>query len=476
MKTHRNSAYRLQFLGAAGTVTGSRFLLETPRARVLVDCGQFQGLKSLRLRNREDFPVKPATIDAVLLTHGHLDHCGWLPLLMRQGFRGPIYCSEPSADVAALILRDAGKLQEEEAERANAGGWSRHKPARPLFTLSEAERCIKRLKPVAIDQWLDLVPGLKLRWQPVSHILGACFIEAESDGHRLVFSGDVGRANDPLLPPPQKPERADVLLLESTYGDRCHADSDPLAQLHEVVSKTLLRGGSVLIPGFAVERMQTLLWLLHQLEAQRVIPRVPIVFDSPMGEHMLELFRRYPDWHRLAPESLEALTEQVHVVSHYLDSQAWAAYREPRIVLAGSGMLTGGRILNYLGQELGNPDSTLLLTGYQAAGTRGRRLLEGERQLKLNGRFHEVRCQVEMLEGLSAHADREGLLDWLSELSAPPEHLFIVHGEAEACRGLRAAIRERYGWEARIAQDRESVKLWNGRDQKAATGADTDTN
>lgn len=454
--------FSLQFLGGAGSVTGSRFLLETPQARILVDCGQFQGLKDLRLRNRQPLSVEPAGIDAVLLTHGHLDHCGWLPVLMRQGFRGPIYCSAPTLAVSELILRDSGKLQEEEAEHANRGGWSRHHPAEPLFTLAEAEKCLKRFKAIETGTWLDLLPGMLLRWRPVSHILGACFIEIDCQGRRLVFSGDVGRDDDLLLYPPEKPERADVLLLESTYGDRLHSQADPLTQLEAIVSKTLRRGGSLLIPGFAIERMQTLLWLLQQLAAQRALPRVPVVFDSPMGKHMLELFRRYPDWHRLDSASLDDLESQVHVVENALDSMAWAAYREPRIVLAGSGMLTGGRILNYLPFELGNPDSTILLTGYQAAGTRGRTLQEGHPSLRLRGRELPVKAEIATLEGMSAHADQEGLLGWLDGLPEPPEQLFLVHGEPQAAETLREKIVDRYGWNARIARYQEKVKLDEG--------------
>lgn len=453
--------FKLHFLGGAGCVTGSRFMLETPQARVLIDCGQFQGLKPLRLRNREALGIKPASLDAVLLTHGHLDHSGWLPLLVRQGFRGPIYCSEPTRAVAELILRDSGKVQEEEAEHANTGGWSRHHPAEPLFTLAEADKCLRRFKPVETDVWLDLLPGLRLRWRPVAHILGACFIEVDCQGRRFVFSGDVGRGDDLLLYPPEQPEQADVVLLESTYGDRLHPSADPLEQLHEIAAKTLLQGGSLLIPGFAIERMQTLLWLLHQLEAQRLLPRVPVIFDSPMGQHMLALFRRFPDWHRLDGATLDALERQVHVVEHALDSQAWAASREPRIVLAGSGMLTGGRIMNYLPYELGNPDSTILLTGYQAEGTRGRTLQQGHRRLRLHGRDFQVKARVATLEGMSAHADQAGLLDWLAGLKQAPRHLFLVHGEPRAAESLQAKIAERYGWQAQIAAYQQSVTLFD---------------
>lgn len=449
---------RLQFLGASGTVTGSRYLLETSRYKLLVDCGQFQGLKALRERNREHFPVKPSSIQAVLLTHGHLDHCGWLPVLVKQGFKGPIYCSEPTRAVASLILRDSGKIQEEEAERANHNGWTRHKPAEPLFTLEDAERCLKHFETIETHDWHGLLPGMKARWRPNAHILGSCSIEIlnENPHKTLVFSGDVGRADDQLLFPPEKPAHADVLLLESTYGDRLHPQSDPLAQLHQSISQTLLRGGTLLIPGFAVERLQLLLWLLNQLKDQGVLPKVPMLFDSPMGTAMLELFHRFRAWHRLDEDALDVLTSRIQVIEDSQDSQTWAANKAPKIVLAGSGMLTGGRIMNYLWHELGNPDSTILLSGYQAEGTRGRSLLTGASEVKMQGQWLPVRARIQNLEGLSAHADQAGLLDWLSELDTPPQDLFLVHGEPDSAKTLRSELQSRYGWEAHIAQDREA--------------------
>lgn len=460
-----NSKFKLHFLGAAECVTGSRFLLETPAGRVLIDCGQFQGLKSLRLRNRESFGSDVTQIDAVFLTHGHLDHCGWLPVLVREGFKGKIYGSEPTLAVATLILRDSAKIQEEEADAANQGGWSRHQPALPLFDSAEAEHCLQHFQSIETHQWHELLPGLKVRWRPIAHILGACFIEIDCAGKRLVFSGDVGRSDDLLLAAPEKPEKADLLLLESTYGNRLHPERSPLEQLQEVVFNTLERGGSLLIPGFAVERMQTLLWLFQQLRLKKHFPRVPIVFDSPMAKNMLSLFQRFPQWHCLDSDTLGSLTSHVHIVEKALDSQVWAAYKRPRIVLAGSGMLNGGRILNYLWNELGNPDTTILLTGYQADGTRGRLLQEGAKEIKMNGHFLYVKAQIETLEGMSSHADCRGLIDWLSELKSAPEHMFLVHGEPDASQGLQDKIQQHRGWNAQIAHYQESVSLFEPRDQ-----------
>lgn len=452
---------KLHFLGAAGTVTGSRFLLEACGQTLLIDCGLFQGLKALRLQNWEPLPFPAAQIDAVLLTHGHMDHTGYLPCLLQQGFRGSIYATEPTCEITRIILRDSGQIQEEEADRANRKGYSKHAPAKPLYTISEAEKTLNHLQTVERGQWLELFPkaAIRARWQYNGHILGACFIELEIEGKRLVFSGDIGRADDPLLYPPHKPTQADVLLIESTYGDRLHPDENVLQRLQALASETLARGGSLLIPGFAVERTQSLLWFLRQLQTENKLPDVPILLDSPMGSAVLDLFRKFADWHRLSPEECQNLTQGVRVVRHYNESHRWAKRQEPKIVLAGSGMLTGGRMLGYLTYELANPDSTILLTGYQAEGTRGRDLIEGASQLKIQGAYYSVRAQVAQLKGLSAHADQEGLVDWLSELTSAPQALYIVHGESGSAQGLQTSLKHKKGWQSHIAQAGEVLEL-----------------
>ncbi len=452
---------KLHFLGAAGTVTGSRFLIEACGQTLLIDCGLFQGLKALRLQNWEPLPFPAAKIDAVLLTHGHMDHTGYLPCLLQQGFRGTIYASEPTSEITKIILLDSGNIQEKEARRANRKGYSKHDPARPLYTVREAEKTLNHLQTIEPEQWIDLFPeaGIRARWQYNGHILGACFIELEIEGKRLVFSGDIGRADDPLLYPPHKPTQADLLLIESTYGDRLHPDEDVLQRLQVLASETLGRGGSLLIPGFAVERTQTLLWFLRQLQAEHKLPDVPILLDSPMGTRVLSLFEQFASWHRLSPAECRRLTEGVHVISHYNESQKWAKRKQAKIVLAGSGMLTGGRMLGYLIYELANPDSTILLTGYQAEGTRGRDLIEGASELKIQGGHYSVRAQVSQLKGLSAHADQRGLIDWLSELSAAPQALYIVHGEPGSAQGLLASLEQRKGWQSKIAQAGEVIEI-----------------
>lgn len=451
----------IRFLGAAGTVTGSRFLVQAGGHTLLIDCGLFQGLKQLRLQNWEPLPFPAKEIDAVLLTHGHMDHTGYLPCLLQQGFRGPIYATAPTRAVTEIILRDSGKVQEEEAERANLHGYSKHAPAKPLYTIREAEKTLSHLQTVSQHEWLELFPeaGIRARWHYNGHILGACFIELEIAGKTLIFSGDIGRSDDMLLYPPHKPDKADLLLIESTYGNRLHPHEDVAERLLELAQETLSEGGSLLIPGFAVERTQTLLLLLSQLIRQKRLPSVPIILDSPMGSAVLKLFAEFPEWHKLSEADAQALTTGIHVVTQAQESLRIAKRQQPKIVLAGSGMLTGGRMLGYLLYELPNPASTVLLSGYQAEGTRGRDLLEGASHLKIQGVHYPVRARVEQLHGLSAHADQAGLLDWLSELSSPPQKLFIVHGEPDAALALQDRLTEAKGWQSQIAQAGEVLEL-----------------
>jgi metallo-beta-lactamase family protein len=451
----------IRFLGAAGTVTGSRFLVQAEGHTLLIDCGLFQGLKQLRLQNWEPLPFPAKEIDAVLLTHGHMDHTGYLPCLLQQGFRGPIYATAPTRAVTEIILRDSGKVQEEEAERANLHGYSKHAPAKPLYTIREAEKTLSHLQTVSQQEWLELFPeaGIRARWHYNGHILGACFIELEIAGKTLIFSGDIGRSDDMLLYPPQKPDKADLLLIESTYGNRLHPHEDVAERLAELAAETLSDGGSLLIPGFAVERTQTLLLLLSQLIRQKRLPSVPIILDSPMGSAVLKLFAEFPEWHKLSEADAQALTAGIHVVTQAQESLKIAKRQQPKIVLAGSGMLTGGRMLGYLLYELPNPASTVLLSGYQAEGTRGRDLLEGASHLKIQGVHYPVRARVEQLHGLSAHADQAGLLDWLSELSSAPQQLFIVHGEPDAALALQNRLAEAKGWQSQIAQAGQVLAL-----------------
>ena len=450
---------QIKILGAAGTVTGSRHLVESSDQRILVDCGLFQGLKALRLRNWEPFPIDPESIDAVLLTHGHLDHVGYLACLVRDGFKGSIYCTEPTAAVARVILQDGAKIQEEEAERANHKGFSRHKPALPLYTSKDALRALEHFVTVPTHQWIGLSEQNKCRWMPVGHILGACFLELDLNGLRVVLSGDIGRQDDPLLYAPERPKQADIVIMESTYGNRIHPQEDTGARLKSWVHQIISKKATLYLPVFAVERTQLLLLILHKMLQSGEIPKIPIILDSPMGTRVVDLFNQFPDWHRLDADASEVLTESVRVVESVGESMKLARKPGPRIVLAGAGMLTGGRILNYLITALPNKNNIIALTGYQAEGTRGRDLQEGASQLKIQGNYFSVHAQIKTLGSLSAHADQTGLCDWLQDIDTPPQQVILVHGEPEAAEGLKQALTDRYSWPIQIAEEGQTFQF-----------------
>ncbi|MEZ2414998.1 MBL fold metallo-hydrolase RNA specificity domain-containing protein [Muriicola sp. E247] len=442
---------QIHFLGAAGTVTGSKYLLDTGDRKVLIDCGLFQGIKELRLKNWEYPPVNVNDIDAILLTHGHLDHVGYLPRLVKQGFKGPIYGTYPTLDIARIILNDSAKIQEQEAERANKEGYSKHNPAKPLYNLKDVEKTIPRFKGLPPGQWMPLLKNVKARFQYNGHILGATYIELDMQGKRFVFSGDIGRTNDLLLYPPIKPKRADVVFMESTYGGRFHSEEkEAIPLIEKLVNETISRGGSLFIPSFSVERAQLMMLILYRLLKEDKIPRVGMVMDSPMGVDVLELFYRTRDWHKLSEEECDAMCSHFTIVSSFYETMQLRDDGKPKIVIAGSGMLTGGRMLNYLETQAQNPNNTLLFIGYQAEGTRGRKILEGERELKVYGKTVPFKMEVVEIEGLSAHADHRELLDWLSDINEKPERIFIVHGEKEGAEALKQGIEETYGWNSEI--------------------------
>lgn len=449
----KNNKINIHFLGAAGTVTGSKYLLDTGERKILIDCGLFQGLKELRLKNWEYPPVEVSEIDAVLLTHGHMDHTGYLPRLVKQGFKGPIYGTYPTLDIAKIILNDSAKIQEQEAERANKEGYSKHSPAEPLYDLKDVEKTVPFFKGVPPGQRLPLMKNIKARFQYNGHILGATYIELDVLGKRFVFSGDIGRTNDLLLYPPLKPKKADVLFIESTYGGRFHPEeAEALPEIEKLVNKTIERGGSLFIPSFSVERAQLMMLIFWRLLKQNKIPKVQMIMDSPMGANVLELFHRTRDWHRLEDAECDEMCSHFMVVSSYRETMELRSDDTPKIVIAGSGMLTGGRMLNYLETQAQNPKNTLLFVGYQAEGTRGRKLLEGDRELRVYGKTVSFQMEVAEIEGLSAHANHTELLDWLSNVEQKPERIFIVHGEQESAEALQKGIRETYDWDSEIPQ------------------------
>ena len=449
----KNNEITTHFLGAAGTVTGSKYLVDTGERKILIDCGLFQGLKELRLKNWEYPPVDVSEIDAVLLTHGHMDHTGYLPRLVKQGFKGPIYGTYPTLDIAEIILNDSAKIQEQEAERANKEGYSKHSPAEPLYTLNDVEKTVPRFKGVPPSQWLPILKDVKARFQYNGHILGATYIELDVHGKRFVFSGDIGRTNDLLLYPPLKPAKADVLFIESTYGGRFHPEEEEaIPQIEKLVNDTINRGGSLFIPSFSVERAQLMMLIFWRLLKEDKIPKVEMIMDSPMGANVLELFHRTRDWHRLEDNECDEMCSHFTVVSSYRETMELRTDNKPKIVIAGSGMLTGGSMLNYLETQAQNPNNTLLFVGYQAEGTRGRKLLEGEKELKVYGKWVPFHMQVAEIEGLSAHADHKELMDWMSEIRNKPKRIFIVHGEKESAEALQKGIEETYGWNSEIPQ------------------------
>jgi metallo-beta-lactamase family protein len=449
----------VHFLGAAGTVTGSKFLLENNGLRVMVDCGMFQGVKALRELNWQYLPVDAATIDVVLLTHGHMDHSGWLPRLLKMGFRGEIIGTRPTLEIAEIILRDSAKIQMEDAERANREAFTKHEPAEPLYDMDDVDLAVKKFRAVQLHQEEELSENVSARFFNNGHVIGSTFIELKVGEKTLVFSGDIGRNDDLLMHRPERPSKADVLFIESTYGDRLHPEEDTKERLRELISRTVALGGTVMIPSFAVERTQTLMYLLWQLRKEKAIPHVPLIMDSPMGANVLDVFRNNPQWHKLSYQECEEMCREFDIIRDYKDTMEQIADVRPKVVVAGSGMVTGGRILAYMARHLSEPESLVLLAGFQAEGTRGRQLLDGAKEIKFHGDYHQVKCQVEQLEGLSAHADREELLDWMSGLESAPQQVFVIHGENLAADMLRLKIKERFGYEVSVPMLHDIVEL-----------------
>jgi metallo-beta-lactamase family protein len=458
---------QIHFLGASGTVTGSKYLLKLPDITILLDCGMFQGLKKLRELNWQQLPVTALDIDLVLLTHGHLDHTGFLPRLVNMGFRGPVWGTFPTLDIAEIILRDSAKIQEEDAERANKEGYSKHKPALPLYNTKDVEKTLTLFAGKKEGEWISINDSIRARFQYNGHILGAAFVELDIHGKRFVFSGDIGRNNDPLLRNPKKPEQADILFLESTYGARLHSGENMPEKLERVIQDTIEKNGTLIIPSFAVERAQLLMYLIWQLHRQgKIPPTLPVILDSPMGAAALNIFLKHHDWHKLNQKECTDMSSRFRIVQSFRETWEIIDTPGPKVIIAGSGMVTGGRVLTYLQQNVGKPETTILLAGYQAEGTRGRQLLEGAEEIKFFGKFYPVKARVEILEGLSGHADQHELIDWVSEISKPPAGIFLVHGEPHSADMLRVKLAGRYGWNAEIPElfEIREITLENGRD------------
>ncbi len=450
---------RLTFLGAAGTVTGSKYLVEAADARVLVDCGLFQGWKALRERNWAAPPFDPTTLDAVILTHAHIDHSGYVPKLVKLGFRGRIYCTSGTRDLLRVLLPDSGHLQDDEARRANRKGYSRHRPALPLYTQADAEASLEHLEAVDFHQDFSPTSGISCRFTRAGHIVGSGCLSLRVEGRTLTFSGDVGRARDPIMKPPEPLSETDFLVIESTYGDRRHPTDDVRDLLAAVVNDAVAKKGNVVVPAFAVGRAQHLLHLLAELMDAGRIPRVPVYLDSPMAIDATRLFCKHKDDHGLSDHECHVLCNVAKYSRTVEDSKAIDASSETAVIVAASGMATGGRVLHHLRQFLPDPRNTVLVVGYQAAGTRGRSLADGAHEIRIFGDFVPVKARVVQIEGLSAHGDYEEMIAWLKASDIHPQRVFVTHGEPAPADSFRHRLVDAFGWDVTVPSDGSTVTL-----------------
>jgi metallo-beta-lactamase family protein len=454
----------LTFLGAAGTVTGSRYLLDTGDRRILIDCGLFQGLKELRLRNWAPLPVEPSSIDAVVLTHAHLDHSGYLPRLVAGGFRGRVFSTPGTRDLCTLVLPDSARIQQEDARNANAGGYSKHKPALPLYTEADAMRALMMFQPVGYNRPVPVVPGVEVEFINAGHLLGSAYARVRIGDRTILFGGDLGRYGRPVLPDPGPVSEADVLLVESTYGDRLHVSDDGGRRLEEIVTSVARREGKLIVPAFAIGRVEEVLYWLRRLEQEGRIPVLPVYVDSPMAIAALEFYNARaneldPDVRPEARRVSAFATTRLTMVNSARESADLAASRQTAIVIASSGMATGGRVLGHLEHALPDRANTILFVGFQAPGTRGRSLVDGASSVKIRGRDVPVAAEVASLDSMSAHADASEILRWLSGFSRPPSMTYLVHGEPPALAALKARIDKERGWPARVAGYLEQVPV-----------------
>lgn len=455
----------LTFLGAARTVTGSKYLLEHAGTRVLIDCGLFQGLKELRLRNWDAFPVPPQSVSAVVLTHAHLDHVGYLPRLVAQGYRGRIFCTGGTADLCRLVLPDSARIQEEDARQANRHGYTKHHPALPLYREPDALRAIAQLQPLGYDREIEIATAISVRFATAGHLLGSAYVVVKlAGGATVLFGGDLGRYERPVLPDPAAAVEADLVLVESTYGDRDHAPDDNGETLAKVIRDTSTRGGKVIIPAFAIGRVEELLYWVRRLEQERRIPVLPVYVDSPMAAEALRFYTARvaeldPDI-RPAQKGVAAFgSTRFQTISTPKESQALTASQRSAIVISASGMATGGRVLHHMAAALPDPKHTMLFVGYQAAGTRGRQLVDGAREVRIHGCLVPVAAQVVKIDSMSAHADRGEILRWLRTLPHAPQRLCLVHGESGPMSALQIRVKEQLGWDAVMPTHGERIEI-----------------
>ncbi len=450
---------QMSFLGAAGTVTGSRYLLDAGDGRILVDCGLFQGYKQLRLRNWSAPPFDPATINAIVLTHAHIDHSGYIPRLVKLGFRGPVFCSPATLELSRILLPDSGYLQEEDAKFANVHGFSKHHPALPLYTRADAEECLELFKAVPTGRRFEPAAGMTAELLPAGHILGATFVRIEHRGRTMTFSGDVGRPDDALIKAPSPPAATDYLVVESTYGDRRHPATDPEEELGRWLERACRRNGVTVIPSFAVGRAQSLLLYIARLKHKGKLQDIPVFLDSPMAIDATALYGMFRDQHRLDEPECRRMCAVAKLVNSAEQSKALDGRSGPMIVLSASGMATGGRVIHHLKAFAHDPRNLILFAGFQAPGTRGAALVGGARAIRLHGQEHTVRAEVGQLEAFSSHADADELLAWMRHLGSAPRQIFVTHGEPGASDALRYRIEHELGWPAAVPEYRQIVEL-----------------
>lgn len=441
---------KIQFLGATQTVTGSKYLIQTEQTTLLVDCGLFQGYKELRLRNWAHLPIDLKKINYVLLTHAHIDHSGYLPLLVKNGFRGKILCTAATKDLCSILLPDSGHLHEEEARYANRKGYSKHHPALPLYTQEEGEECLQYFQVVPFEESIQIDNQLNATFYYAGHILGASFIRLEYKHYSILFSGDLGRQDDPIMFPPKEPPASDFLIIESTYGNRTHDPSYPLIKLKETINRTVKRGGHVVIPSFAVGRTQALLYYIYQLKSKKEIPDIPVYVDSPMATHATQIFSRNADQTRLSTQQSQTICTVAHYINSVDESIELGNQKMPAIIISASGMATGGRVLHHIRNFAPHHQNTILFSGYQVPGTRGDRMIRGEKEIKMFGQMIPVHAEVTQLDNISAHADYLEILNWLSHMKAAPCKVFITHGNIESAEALKAKIEQKFHWVCQI--------------------------
>ncbi|MBD3655344.1 MBL fold metallo-hydrolase [Marinobacter sp.] len=452
---------KLRFLGGVGTVTGSRYLLSDDRHRLLVDCGMYQGVKTLRRRNWAPFPVDPSTIDAVVLTHAHIDHSGYLPALVKNGFHGKIYCTKATHELCKVLLPDAGFLQEEDAKYAFRKKFSKHEKPEPLFTEKDAWEALKHFESLHYHETFEPVKGFEVQFTPAGHILGSSCVHVHhtGDDRTVVFSGDLGRQNDILMRPPEPINKADVLICESTYGDRLHGEVDPESDLTEIITKTAGRGGIVLMPAFAVGRAQMLLYLVHKLMGEHKIPKLPVYLNSPMAIKATEIFCKHHKEHKLSASQCELMDDKTEFVRTVDESIELNNVRFPCIIISASGMASGGRVLHHLKTLLPNPRNSVVFAGFQAPGTRGDALVNGADDVKIHGEYWPVKAEIHNIDSLSAHGDYAEILEWLGQGKLAPEKVYITHGEQLASDIMRKRVCEQFGWDVEVPELFEEVEI-----------------